>query len=87
MDRDVFNDREFTRDFRSIRKTGGSVKDEHSDKNLKRDKDKIFSRPKAPNDKIPITLNTLLINGIEQQNNFLLGNLKKYVISKNGRPE
>ncbi len=83
----MFNDREFTREFRSIRKVGGgSVRDEGSEKYLGgRDKDKIFSRPKPLVEKIPITLNTLLINGIEQNTNFLVGNLKKYVISKNGR--
>jgi len=37
-------------------------------------------------EKIPITLNTLLINGIDQNSNFIVGNLKKYVISKN-KPE
>lgn len=86
---DAFNDRELSREFKSMRKVvGGSVRDEASEKYLGgRDKDKIFSRPKVQPEKIPITLNTLLINGIEQHNNFLVGNLKKYVIAKNGRAE
>lgn len=36
----------------------------------------------AVKEKIPITLNTLLINGIEQQNNFIGGHIKKFVMNK-----
>lgn len=44
----------------------------------------IFSTKQTSlKEKIPIALNTLLINGIEQQNAFISGNLKRHVISKN----
>ena len=48
------------------------------------EKEKLFAVKNASmKEKIPITLNTLLINGIEQHNHFLAGNLKKFVINKN----
>ena len=57
------------------------------EKGLAKDRDRFFYKMNSGKEKVPIALNTLLINGIEQQNNFLVGNLKKYVIYKNGKYE
>ena len=43
VDKDAFNDREFTRDFKSIKKLG-SVRDEISEKRIGREKEAIFAK-------------------------------------------
>lgn len=69
------------REFKSLKKING--REEISEKRIS-EKEKLFAVKNASlKEKIPITLNTLLINGIEQHNHFVAGNIKKYVISKN----
>lgn len=56
---------------------------EEIDKRVEKDKFVFSTKYTGVKEKIPIALNTLLINGIEQQNAFISGNLKRHAISKN----
>jgi len=69
----MFNN--FTREgeFKSLRK--------ENDRRASREKDKLYSKNSLQKEKIPINLNTLLINGLEK-NQPLVSNLKKFMINR-----
>ena len=46
IDKDQFHDKDFTREYKSIRKIGASVREEHYDRHHHKEKDKVF-RPAA----------------------------------------
>ena len=82
------SERDMMRDYReikSIKNMERSTKDDSFFKRFSKEKQKVVvvSKLNPPKDKIPIALNTLLINGIQQNHNFTPNNFKKFVINKN----
>ena len=68
------------REFKSMKKING--KEDCEKKVVDRERHIFTTKNILVKEKIPITLNTLLINGIEQHGDFVSNNLKKCLINK-----